>query len=397
MQGMNNSDFDNIVKTILSDATEEVPSGAWHGVQNGLKAARARSAGVVAFRRVVYTAASVAAAAALIFSAGLFRHNSIQPTISEKAITLVPEPAEESVSAPDSGRDALQPVPTGGTRPRSLVSSPANFEDATAPVAVGEAEVTANPVMIADALESPATEAAAEESPAVFVQEDFIPEVRRTNVRRPRLTFGGLLGNNGARTSPYTPPIRRSQLNVQDRNVIRENGESSYGFPISLGVGVAFPVGSRISIGTGLNYTSLSRTFSGKYLAYEEATGVSEMLYGDASHTVRYLGIPLNLYCSLPSAGRFRFYTHFGGEVERSIFNQFKINTNRGTISRKVSNKGQQFSLGAGVGAEFMLTDHLGLYVDPALRYYFDCNQPKSMRTQHPWMFTIEAGFRFSL
>ena len=56
-----------------------------------------------------------------------------------------------------------------------------------------------------------------------------------------------------------------------------------------------------------------------------------------------------------------------------------------------------QLSANAGFGVEFMLGDHLGLYIDPSLRYYFDNGQPKSIRTVQPLMLGFEMGFRARL
>ena len=56
-----------------------------------------------------------------------------------------------------------------------------------------------------------------------------------------------------------------------------------------------------------------------------------------------------------------------------------------------------QYSVGAGIGVEFMLANHLGLYLDPGFRYYFDNGQPVSIRTQQPFMMNFELGFRFDI
>jgi hypothetical protein len=58
---------------------------------------------------------------------------------------------------------------------------------------------------------------------------------------------------------------------------------------------------------------------------------------------------------------------------------------------------GLQLAAGLGLGIEFRLGEHLGLYVDPSLRYYFEGNQPRSIRTQQPLMMGLELGMRFGL
>ena len=56
-----------------------------------------------------------------------------------------------------------------------------------------------------------------------------------------------------------------------------------------------------------------------------------------------------------------------------------------------------QFSAALGIGVEIPLSGKLSLYLDPAVRYYFHGNQPKSLRTDKPFMFNFDAGLRFNL
>jgi hypothetical protein len=56
-----------------------------------------------------------------------------------------------------------------------------------------------------------------------------------------------------------------------------------------------------------------------------------------------------------------------------------------------------QLSADLGMGVEFMLGRHLGIYLDPSIRYFFDNNQPKSIRTAQPLMFGFEMGLRAKL
>jgi hypothetical protein len=59
--------------------------------------------------------------------------------------------------------------------------------------------------------------------------------------------------------------------------------------------------------------------------------------------------------------------------------------------------KGVQLSANVGIGVEFILGKHVGIYLDPSLRYYFTGSQPKSIRTVQPLMLGFEAGVRFNL
>ena len=55
-----------------------------------------------------------------------------------------------------------------------------------------------------------------------------------------------------------------------------------------------------------------------------------------------------------------------------------------------------QFSVGAGLGVEFLLGQRVGLYIDPGVNYYFPCNQPRSIRTEKPLLLNFDVGLRFN-
>ena len=412
MRSMDTKNFDNIVKTMMEGAQEEVSSRVWTGVQSGLQAAAARNSRIIFFRRAGVVLAAAAAAVALLLTIGPKTDNSIQPTISEKAIALLPEEPVTDIQPEASGRERLQTSPEEPAKPANVtVTRKASGMAAT--VAKAEETVVEEPVAetvaevaeetVTECVEETSSEVVAETRPAPvkdFVQlmhEDYISG-RKASGSRVRLYASGNTGSSGIRKTGFAPSVRRSMQAQPPKNVIIENGESSYRLPISFGLGINIPLPGNFSIGTGVNYTKLTRTFGGKYLP---APGIQntepELLYGDARHTLVYVGIPVNIYYSLPSVGPFRFYTFAGGEVERGISNKYRISTPKGVFRNTGTNSGLQFSFDAGIGAEYKITRFLGLYIDPSMKYYFDCDQPKSIRTQHQWMFSIEAGLRLDL
>ena len=89
------------------------------------------------------------------------------------------------------------------------------------------------------------------------------------------------------------------------------------------------------------------------------------------------------------------FYAYAGGAVDRCISDKYDVLNTEFTHQNSV--KGVQLSANIGLGVEFMLGRHLGLYLDPSLRYYFDCRQPKSIRTVQPLMLGLEMGLRLRL
>ena len=141
----------------------------------------------------------------------------------------------------------------------------------------------------------------------------------------------------------------------------------------------------RLSIGTGIDYTLLSRTFAGSYADVP----------GSVHHTLRYVGIPVRLYYDIISSGRIRFYVFGGGEAEYCIGNTYKLYASP-DIVRTYKVDDLQFSVNAGLGAEFLLAPRIGMYLDPGANYYFNCNQPRSIRTEKPFMLNFDVGLRFN-
>jgi hypothetical protein len=90
-----------------------------------------------------------------------------------------------------------------------------------------------------------------------------------------------------------------------------------------------------------------------------------------------------------------KFYAYAGGAVEKCISDKYDVLNTSYIYKGKAS--GVQLSATAGIGVEFLLGKHLGLYLDPSLRYYFDCGQPKSIRSAQPLMLGFEMGLRINL
>ena len=57
-----------------------------------------------------------------------------------------------------------------------------------------------------------------------------------------------------------------------------------------------------------------------------------------------------------------------------------------------------QWSCNVGVGVEFRISPHIGIFLDPSFRYYIGTeHQPRSIRTIQPLRFDVETGLRFFL
>lgn len=211
------------------------------------------------------------------------------------------------------------------------------------------------------------------------------------------LTFNGAMSGN---ESDFNMPVHRPHLAPGvpsgPRTTVAELGDSSYGIPFTAGLGVRLYVLPRFSIGTGADYSMVSRTFDGEYTRVGEGGLVEVQAQGSVSHRMQYIGIPLNMYYDAVSTKALKFYIHGGGEAEFCVSNDYIIHSNQEYRYSK-SVERIQWSVGAGVGVQFLFTPRLGVYLDPGVRYYFNCDQPKNVRTEHPLMFNLNAGFRINL
>ena len=178
---------------------------------------------------------------------------------------------------------------------------------------------------------------------------------------------------------------------------VKENeGSCNYGIPLSFGLGAKIIFTPRWSLGVGVNFSMLSRTFSGTYTTYAEDGAPTVTPYSKIRNVQSYVGIPVNAYFSIVKSKAVDFYAYAGGTVEKCVSNRFRMAETDGLYREKV--EGFQFSANAGLGVEFIVADMLGIYIDPSIRYYFpDERQPKSIRTIQPLTLGFEMGFRVRL
>ena len=223
------------------------------------------------------------------------------------------------------------------------------------------------------------------------------PEKRRKAGKASIVLSGDLSSNGDARSISRFHGFRAPALNIQDRTWIEQTGEDSrYAIPVSVGIGARYQFARRWSAGTGISYTMLSRTFPGVYC--KNVGGIPiDRISTDIRHNIHYIGIPVNIYYDIIDSKRVKFYAYGGGAVDFPVSNVFKVKAPTEEIILKEKVKGAQYSVGAGIGVEFMLTKFLGLYLDPGFNYYFKGDQPVSIRTQQPFMMNFELGFRFDI
>lgn len=389
-----NNIFENdlLMRAILEGGQEEVPGHIWDAVSAGLdKAASVQKKTVTLWwRRAGVSVAAVAAAVASVLVLSRPESADIVPAaVQGDMIAVVEQPAQENIMIEEAvemeaGRQLQKKaaglmayVPEETPEIRKEEMSPAAQE--TAPQKTAAKKVTENA-------------SAREYFPAVWDDEDDQRNKVRTSVVVSGITGASSSQNKGASGILKAPALT---LAPAETGIIEKNSTSRYGLPVSVGAGVKIDFTPKWSLGVGLNYTLLTRTFNGTYTHVSEAGAIDNLVTSDIRNSQHYIGIPVNAYYNIVSSKHVNFYAYAGGAVEKCVYDKYRVITN--SIVHKEPAKGVQLSANIGFGAEFMLGEHLGLYLDPSLRYYFDCGQPKSIRTEQPLMLGFELGFRFRL
>ena len=402
--------FDLQIRSMLADAEEPVPAGAWEAVSGALDRKARRAALLPVWR---WTALSLAAAAALVAGIFLFTPDPSPESVSDTALlaeATAPATEQSSASPLIPVSPATDEISGGGVSAEGL-STPGQGQ------AMGEAGAARSDAesfcghSAGTSLESVITE---DENVEVKTEE----KVAETQIEKPesepesfdilnpeadlvkvvpqkergRLAFvaGGNMESNA---SPSRSRFSGRRVSAMPKKGVTEQGDnSSYGIPLTLGVGLKWHFTPHWALGTGLNYSYLSRSFTGTYF-----DGTTVPVTAEIDNGIHYVGLPLNLYYQFSDTRPVQFYAFTGLTLEKGLQNRFRIKAASGDILYHENIDGVQLSFALGIGVGFRLTDHVSLYFDPSLRYYLENGQPKSIRTAQPLMMSVEAGLRFDL
>lgn len=391
--GQQHNDWDLQMRSILESGQEEVPAHIWDGVSSELDAIARRRKAVVFWRRT-----AIGLSAAAVLAVGFFLgHQSEDKAIDTIAeVTEIVEPvygdAVSVIEKADAENLLTAMVPETGNRKQAVLKK----QNTVPSCAVEAMESVYSEETAENNVEKVSTEseiaAVTTEDNQNWVEEESEIKERSTDVS---LVLSGIAGTNSAQGNAKTGVIRRPTLSAAPvkTSVTQTEPGDTYGIPLSFGVGTKIGFNSRWSLGVGINYTMLNRKFYGDYTKVEDSR--IESIKSDIRNTQHYVGIPVNAYYNIVENRFVNFYAYAGGAVEKCVSDEYRVMAK--DILHKERVAGVQASANIGIGAEFMLGNHLGIYIDPSARYYFNCNQPKSIRTAQPLMLGFEMGLRVRL
>ena len=443
MSDLEENKFDLQIRSMLEDAEEKVPDRVWEAISSRLDkadAAQRRRKVLPWLRYTGLVSAAAAIALGIFFSVNTADRATSPLQKSSQAVESaiadnITSPADEEITGQETlTTDIPQQESAPAQKPSSIaddirVSSVAEVAPDMDGRVSSAAEIT--PDKDGDAAaEQPAApegepaipqdtqgenragsisrqieEAAAKDALAQneepWDETDFMEEEQspKKGIRTSLTISGNAAGNSasGNTRSGGRPIMSVMRPDRNSQNAIDEDKNScTYGIPLSFGLGTKIIFTDRWSLGVGINYSLLNRTFSGTYTKYNAKGDPEPVHYSKIRNSQSYIGIPVNVYFSIVRNRTVDFYAYAGGTAEKCVFNGYRMGNTEATYKEKVA--GFQFSANAGIGVEFIIADMLGIYVDPSVRYYFpDSRQPKSIRTVQPLSLGFEVGFRVRL
>ncbi len=128
--------------------------------------------------------------------------------------------------------------------------------------------------------------------------------------------------------------------------------------PLTFGLKLGYSITPRMWVESGVQYSKLSSTF------VREMRG-NELTSEQALH---YVGVPLGVGYRIFDVGPLSFYGVAGAQADFNV----KAKSSTEGVETDAVKDDVQFSANAALGAQVKLTPHLGIYVEPGARYYFD-------------------------
>ncbi|MBP3357185.1 MAG: outer membrane beta-barrel protein [Rikenellaceae bacterium] len=239
-------------------------------------------------------------------------------------------------------------------------------------------------------------------------QWETLAELKRRRTRRPKpglslyaLNSSGIrTGGNGTPRPIVMATAPQAISVVNDHSILMKSGTRTprqaikmhHKYPVTVGIGIDYPLSARFSLESGVTYS---------YLQSTSATFTQQVSDYRLRQELHYIGIPLKLNYRLVDTPRFGFYAGAGGMLEKGVRGTRTTTIlTRGTTAKERTSfkvEGVQPSVGASLGVEYKPAELVSIYLEPGISYYFDNSQPDNYRTEHPLNFSLKAGVRFNL
>lgn len=422
------------IKEQLDDYSEPLPAAGWERLEKALPASPPAGAGKrIVFRRWAMTAAAVALVAVSSVSLWLMQspmvddvRRSAEPILA-KMPDAMPEPAKPSAQGEQS-EPVIRRVPRQENSHQQLLVAQHRDEKTSevrvklqgeenkeTSAMVGNENITGgqgNEEQTAENSSSVPEKRSREAYRPSGKDKLHLPVEKKSSEGKKGWALGMSVGNTGGlanldnaggndlMSNPTTRPMFSDKLDLsnisnnivdipEDKELVFDNGlpylrqaapgikDIKHKQPISFGVSVRKELPKNFSVETGVTYTMLASE-----ITYE---GGSEKV----DQKLHYIGIPVRANWSFINDKRFTVYVSAGGAVEKCVYG--KIAGEKETV------KPLQLSVMGAVGAQYNISNRVGIYVEPGVSYFFDDGSSVvTIRKENPTNFTLQAGVRLT-
>lgn len=234
----------------------------------------------------------------------------------------------------------------------------------------------------------------------VETSEDWVKPTKNSNwvLQAGAASSGVLASNNEAYFSDAMLDANPSF--VEDKSLISSTASyiaqpsdfnsRTYDLPLSFAMMAYKSIGKSASVGAGLQFTMLNTKFE-------------DYKWGSMTANLKlyYLGLPLRLNVNLFKINSFNLDFTTGLTVEKGLQSVYTQRLDAFSAEYftqvKESIAGYQISSMAGAEFNYPVSNHFNLYLSPVIMYYFNNNQPLSIRTEMPMQLSLQMGLKYKL
>lgn len=388
--------YENL-RSQLKNHKQSLPEGLWNEIEADLPPRASVASGAVwhRYRRWAWSGAAVAA---MIIIAVLFfvqqpldkpqlsetktsiikvakpQHEKQHNVISDQIAAVVPQTMAQQHMAVSNLKTSADVVEQNqqASLPEEMVAPENNEAD------VANKDVAENSDESTTQVLPPATKAVKQQQVNVSAKKEktenhFSAELFASGIPMPQRKSGLDVNSD---PGPALPPPVLAELNPIKPQIKVYN--ATHKLPIKVGAIVAYHIGKRWSVISGVNFMQLS----------SEIFERDEFWNRNYTQTLRYVGIPLG--------ANFSFYSNRWVNIYATATVNFDL------CVSSTNSKGDklphpfQFSTTIAPGAQVRFTRNIGVFVEPGLSYSFDDGTTLLSRFKaYPLDFQLKMGVRF--
>lgn len=183
--------------------------------------------------------------------------------------------------------------------------------------------------------------------------------------------------------------IALSNANQPGEDKILRTGH--HAMPMTWSLALKYRLDKRWGVETGLNYSKLKSEFE----MGSNGNTINEL------QTIHYVGVPLKGIYHLYDTRKWGVYGAAGMMLEvpvhSSLYTDYYV-LGKKEVSEKTSiHAPWQWSTTIGLGLQYHLTPHVGVFAEPSLQYFIPTGSSiETYRHEHPFIFTVPLGIRLT-